>query len=40
MDLNVTGEHGSDNKGTTDNKDEDIIYEVSAQISLGHGDGE
>jgi len=40
MDLNVTGEHGSDNKGTADNNDEDIIYKVSTQISLGHGDGE
>ena len=28
------------NKGDSDNKEEDIIYEVSTQVSLVHGDRE
>jgi len=31
-------EHGSNNKGDADNEEEGIVYEISTQISLVHGD--
>jgi hypothetical protein len=31
-------EHGGNNKRDTDKKEEDIVYEVSTQVSLVHGD--
>ena len=33
-------EQGGDNKGDTDNDEKGIVYEVSTQVSLVHGDGE
>jgi hypothetical protein len=38
MALNVARKHRGNNKGTAHNKNQDIIYQVSAQVSLGHGD--
>ena len=35
-----TREHGGNNKRNRDNEEEDIVYEVSTQVSLVHGDRE
>ena len=34
---NLAREHGGINKGDADKEEEDIVYEISTQVSLVHG---